>query len=59
MPAIAEGPPPEEEKLIVAESFRLVRSPAYPRTDSIENEHPDRADGEEDAQEDIARRNAA
>jgi hypothetical protein len=59
MPAVAQGPPPEEEELILAESFWLVRSPAYPRTDSIENEHPERADGEDDAQEDIARRNTA
>lgn len=55
MPPVAQGPPPEKEKLIFAETFRLVRRPAYPRGDSIENEHPDCADGEDGAQEDIAR----
>lgn len=59
MPPVAQGPPPEEEKLIFAISLRLVRLPADPRRDRVENEHPDRAEGKKSAQEDVPRRDAA
>lgn len=59
VPAGAELAPAEEEELVHAEPFGLVRRPGHPRGRRVEDHDARGAEAEDGAHDDVARRDAA